>query len=167
MSETAPPDVSVLDTIPGAFWLGAWRTVNAVVWLSSATRDVVERVEMGIGARFGKLEERMSTVHVIVENAGPPEADGRTALVDMNNRLAHTVACGAVVIERGGVLGLALRSAVTGLILAAPKHYRVKVFDSLEPCAPWIADQHEKATALPIEAAGVLQLLKFARKAAK
>jgi hypothetical protein len=84
----------------------------------------------------------------------------------MNERWGHAVGCGAVVIERGGLAGIALRSAVTGIIILAPKHYRVKVFDAFEPCAPWVADQHMRVTSEQLDAAELLKNLHHARRAA-
>jgi hypothetical protein len=163
----APEDVSVLDALAGAFWLGSWNSFNALVWMRSATLDVCARVEKALVARFESNRQLMSTVHVIVADAGPPQPDARDELEAINARLAHTVACGAVVMERGGLVGLALRSVVTGLIIAAPKHYRVKVFDAIEPCASWVADQHEKVTETSVDHGAVLELLKYARKTAR
>ena len=167
MGHPASDEVSVLGAVPGAFWLGSWNAFNALVWLQSATLDVCGQVERALEARFESHHLLMSTVHVIVADAGPPQPDARDELEAMNARLAHTVACGGVVIERGGLMGVALRSVITGLIIAAPKHYRVKVFDSLEPCAPWIAAEHQKATSKPVDADAVLNLLKYARKTAR
>jgi hypothetical protein len=167
VNQPAAEDVRVLDARPGAFWLGSWSSFNALVWLKSATVDVCTQVEKALEARFEAHHQLMSTVHVIVADAGPPQPDARDELEAINARLAHTVACGAVVIERGGLLGIALRSVITGLIIAAPKHYRVKVFDSIEPCAPWVADQHEKATSTTVDPNAVLELLKHARKTAR
>jgi hypothetical protein len=163
----ASDEVSVLDAVPGAFWLGSWNTFNALVWLRPATLDVCAQVERALEARFESHHQLMSTVHVIVADAGPPQQDARDELEAINARLAHTVACGAVVIERGGLMGVALRSVITGLIIAAPKHYRVKVFDSLELCAPWVTSEHQRATSKPVEPDAVLHLLSYARKTAR
>ena len=167
MSHPVSAELTVLDALPGSLWFGAWRNVNVVVWLQAAKPEVVGRVDRAIGARFDKLKERMSTIHVVGADAGPPESDARDALVEMNERLAHTVACGAVVIEKGGLMGIAVRSAITGMIIVAPKHYRVKVFDAIDPCASWVAEQHKRVTSTQLEAADVLETLRYARKTAK
>jgi hypothetical protein len=157
----------ILEATPGELWFGAWGAINAVIWARGATVDMVARINRGLDARYDMLDDkRMSTVHVVLPDAGPPEPDARAALVDMNERWGHAVACGAVVIERAGLAGVALRSAITGIIILAPKHYRVKVFDALEPCAPWVAEQHTRVTSAPMEASHVLQCLHHAHRAA-
>jgi hypothetical protein len=166
VSLPTPAEPTVLDATPGALWFGAWEAFNVIVWAQAATLDMVMRIDRGIAARYRALnEQRMSTVHVVLAGGGPPDPEARAALVDMNERWGHAVACGAVVIERGGLAGVALRSAVTGIIILAPKHFRVKVFDSIEPCAPWVADQHTRVTSVPLDAADLLQWLHHARRA--
>lgn len=167
MDETARAEVAVLDVVPGTLWLGAWHSVNVVVWLQTATAEVVARLDRAFVARFESIEERMSTIHVVVPEVGPPGPDARKALVEMNDRLAYTVACGAIVIERGGLSGLAVRSAVTGMMIVAPKQYRVKVFDALEACATWVSEQHERTTSLSMPADEISRFLRYARKTAK
>lgn len=164
---TVSTKVVVVDAEPAAFWFGAWQNFNVVVWLRPATLDVVKRVERAIMVRYDKHKQRMSTVHIIAPDLAPPEPDVRTALIELNERLGHTVACGAVVIERGGLMGIAVRSAITGMIILAPKHYRVKVFDAYEPCAPWVAEQNNRVATVQLQAAEVLEVLRFGRKSAK
>jgi hypothetical protein len=160
-------EIDVVDAMPSAFWLGAWRNLIVIVWLGPATIEIVTRVDRAIARQYDKLKQRMSSVHVVLPDVGPPDAAARTAFVEMNNRWAHAVACGAVVIERGGLVGLALRSAVTGIIIVLPKHIRVRVFDGLEQCAPWIAEQNNRVATMQLEAAEVLEVLQYARKTAK
>lgn len=167
MSDPSPAEPIILEATPGELWFGAWGPINAVIWARLATVDMVTRINRGLAARYDALDHtRMSTIHVVLPDVGPPDTDVRAALVDMNERWEHAVACGAVVIERAGWAGVALRSAITGIIMLAPKHYRVKVFDELESCAPWVAEQHSRVTSVPVEAAQLLQCLHHAHRAA-
>ena len=160
------PDLKVLDAEPGAFWMGGWNSVNVVVWLRSADLNTVQRIERALVERI-KLFPKMSSVHIVAGGAGPPQPDAKDALVEMNERLADSVACGAVVMERGGIVGVALRSAVTGIIIMAPKHYRIKVFDALEPCAPWVVEHHGKSAGIQLEPDELLQVLSKSRELAR
>jgi hypothetical protein len=158
-------DLTEIDSKPGAFWMGWWRNVQIVVWVQGATLDVVERMDRAAVAR-GADASKASVVHLITPDAGPPQSDAREALVEVTRRHGSSVACAGVVIERSGLMGMAVRSAVTGLIIVAPKHYRVKVFDSIEQCAPWICEQHERVTGAPLLAAELVAELHKAHKIA-
>jgi hypothetical protein len=163
----SPAEPIILEESPGELWFGAWGPINAVIWAGRATVDKVTRVNRGLAVRYDALDHmRMSTVHVVLADVGPPDPDVRAAIIDMNEHWRDAVACGAVVIERVGLAGLALRSAITGIIMLAPKHYRVKVFDALEPCAPWVAEQHSRVTSVSVETARILQCLQHAHRAA-
>jgi hypothetical protein len=167
VSHWSPAEPIILDAAPGELWFGAWGPINAVIWARHATLDMVKRINRGLAVRYDALDHKlMSTVHVVLPGVGPPDPDARAALVDMNERWRNAVACGAVVIESVGLVGVALRSAITGIIILAPKHYRVKVFDALEPCAPWVAEQHSRVTSVTVEAAQLLQCLYHAHRAA-
>jgi hypothetical protein len=155
-------DLTEIDSKPGAFWMGWWRNVQMIVWVKGATLDVVERMDRAAIAR-GTDAAKASVVHLITPDAGPPQSDARDALVEVTRRHGGSVACAGVVIERSGLMGMAVRSAVTGLIIVAPKHYRVKVFDSIDLCAPWICEQHERVTGAPLVAAELVDALNKAR----
>jgi hypothetical protein len=159
-------DVVVLETVAGHVWLAARHSINVAVWLQTATADVVARIDRAFEARFNAIQQRMSTTHVIAQGVGPPDPDGRAALIKMNDRLAHTVGCGAIIIERGGLSGIAVRSAITGMMIVAPKQYRVEVFDGLEACAPWVAEQHARATSEVVPEDEILEFLRYSRRTA-
>lgn len=156
-----------MDSEPGAFWFGAWRNINLLVWLHGATLDAVSRLDRTNPARTQAHPEKLTTVHIVTESAGPPDPDARDAINAMHLHWGHTVGCGAVVIERSGFVGVAVRSVIAGMILLAPKHYRVKVFDSIEPAAPWLVEQHARTTSVQTTAAELLSVLRAARTAAK
>lgn len=155
-----------VDALPGTVWFGAWRNVNVVVWLGTASVEAVNLIERANDKRFRVLARQMSTVHVVTPNAGPPEGEARQAFVASNERIGATVLCGGVVIERTGLLGVAMRSAITGIVILAPKQIRIKVFDSIEPCSIWVADQNNRTDAVPVEAARLLEVLRQAKQEA-
>jgi hypothetical protein len=139
-----------------------WHNVQLIVWVKGATLDAVERLDRAATAR-GTEASKASVVHLITPEAGPPQTDARDAFVEVTRRHGNSVACGGVIIERSGLMGMAVRSAVTGLIILAPKHYRVKVFDSIEQCSPWICEQHERVTGTPLIAAELAGAMHKAR----
>lgn len=162
MTRPSSEELVEVDSKPGAFWMGWWRNVQIVVWVKTATLDAVERIDKAAVARSA-VTAKSSIVHMITPDAGPPEADARDAFIEVARRHGESVACGAVIIERSGLLGMAVRSAVTGLIILAPKHYRVKVFDAIDQCAPWLCEQHERVTGAQLMAEELAETLKKAR----
>jgi hypothetical protein len=160
--EVKPP-LTVMDSEPGAFWFGAWGNINVRVWFTTPKLVGVKRLDATNPERVRAHPEKLSTVHIAAATAGPPEPEARSALNEMHKRYGDTVGCAAVVIEHGGLLGAAVRSAVTGMMMVAPKHYRVKVFDTIEPVAPWLAENNARSTGVSLAAEDVLSVLRFAR----
>jgi hypothetical protein len=160
--EVTPP-VTVMDSQPGEFWFGAWCNINVLVWFSSPNIEGVKRLEATNPERVRAHPEKLSTVHIAAATSGPPESEARAALNEMHKHYGDTVGCAAVVIEHGGLLGAAVRSAVTGMMMVAPKHYRVKVFDTIDPVAPWLAENHARSTGVSLAVNDVLAVLRFAR----
>lgn len=158
-------EIEVLDAEPGLFWFGAFRNVNILVWAQGATLDCVKRVDRTNVPRTQAHPEKITTVHIVLPSAGPPEADARDAFNAMHAQWGHTVGCGALVIERSGFLGVAVRSAIAGMVMVAPKHYRIKVFDAIEAAAPWVSENHERSTGVRWSEADVLAVLRAARSA--
>ena len=157
------PPITVMDNEPGAFWFGAWGNINVLAWFTTPSLDGVKRLDRTNPERVRAHPEKLSTVHIVAASAGPPDSAARNTLNEMHKRYGDTVGCAAVVIEHAGLLGTAVRSAVTGMMMVAPKHYRVKVFDSVDPVAPWLAEHHARSTGVELAASDVLAVLKHAR----
>src|SRR5262245_1359542 len=155
----------MLDAEPGAFSMSAWRGVNVFVW-NEANIEVVTRIDRAIEARRKEWTGAVSGVHIISAHVRPPDTELRTALVELANRWGDNTACIAAVLERDGMVGLALRSVVTGITMVMPKHYRVKVFDAVLPCAEWVAEQSTRHKE-EYQASDVLQVIKHARALAR
>jgi hypothetical protein len=159
-------EAQVLDSEPGGFLFAAWRNFNIFVWNRGTTMDAVTRINRTNPERTAAHPEKLSTVHIITASAGPPEPEARNALEAMHTEWGHTVGCAAVIIERGGLMGVAVRSVIAGMTIVAPKHYRVKVFDSIDASAPWLAEHHGRSTGVQCDEADVLAVMQAARKAA-
>jgi hypothetical protein len=168
LNSQAARDIVTMDMEPGYFWFGAYRNFNLLVWRRGVELDAVERLERTNPERVKAHPERISTVHIVAEGSGGgPTPEARDALNTMHARYGHTVGCAAVVIERGGLMGLAVRSAVTGMLMLAPKHYRVKVFDHVDEAAPWLTEHHARSTGVEVALPDLLSVLHVARESGK
>jgi hypothetical protein len=167
-SSQAAQDIVTMDMEPGGWWFGAYRNLNLLVWHRGPDLAAVERLERTNPERVKAHPERISTVHIITEgSSGTPTPEARDALNAMHARYGHTVGCGAVVIERAGLMGVAVRSVVTGMMMLAPKHYRVKVFDRVDDAAPWLAENHARSTGVEVTLTDLLAVLHAARESGK
>ena len=151
-------EIELLDTEPGHFWFGACRNLNLLVWHRAADKRSVQRLDATNSART-KAYPKISTIHIVRESAGQPDPDARKAFTKMHIDWGHTVGCGMTVIEQRGFLGAAVRAAVAGLMMVAPKHYRVRVVDSVDSAAAWLADENARTTSVRLTPEEVLAVL--------
>lgn len=167
-SSQAVKDIVTMDVEPGYFWFGAYRNFNLLVWHAGADVDAIERLERTNPERVKAHPERLSTVHIVAAGSGGgPTPAARDALNEMHARYGHTVGCAAVVIERAGLMGVAVRSAVTGIIMLAPKHYRIKVFDNVGEAAPWLVENHARSTGVEVALPDLQAVLQVARESGR
>lgn len=148
---------------PGRVWFGAFRNFNLLTWHSHVKKEDVARIDATNPARTSAHPEKISTVHIIRESFVLPDQEVRDAFNTMHARWGHTVGCGAIVIEQQGFSGVALRTAVAGMSMLAPKHYRIRVFDAATSAAPWIAEQHVRSTGVKIDPDDMCDVLIHAR----
>ena len=160
-------EISVMDVEPGLFWFGAWRNFNVFAWHETPTMDAVQRIDRTNPERTAAHPERISTAHIILPSVSAPSAQVRDAFNDMHQRWGATVGAAAVVIERGGLMGLAVRTTIAGMTMVAPKHYRVKVCETVDDAAPWLAEHHARATGVRVTVVDLLAVMRHARKSGR
>ncbi|MET0342405.1 MAG: hypothetical protein ABW252_15480 [Polyangiales bacterium] len=158
--------VAELETLggdPGVWWFGAWRNINLLVWHRGADKRACARIDATNAARTKAWPQGISTVHILREGAKQPDSETRDAFNAMHAEWGHTVGCAVVVIEQRGFLGVAVRSAVAGMSMVAPKFYRIRVCDTVEAAAPWLSENHARSTDVVISPEDALAVLSAAR----
>lgn len=156
-------ELKTLDVEPGAFWFGAFRNFNLLVWHRAPDMRAVARIDATNPSRTAAHPEKISTVHIIRDTAAQPDAETRDAMNKMHAQWGHTVGCAAIVIEQQGFKAATLRTLIAGMSMLAPKHYRIRVADSVASAAPWLADHHARSTGVVLTADEVLAVLSHAR----
>lgn len=156
-------ELETLDGEPHVWWFGAYRNLNVLVWHSHATKRACARIDVTNPARTKAWPQGISTVHILREGVKAPDGETRDAFNAMHAEWGHTVGCAAIVIEQRGFLGVAVRSAVAGMSMVAPKFYRIRVLDTIEAAAPWLSENHARSTDVVISPEDMLTILSEAR----
>jgi hypothetical protein len=157
----------VLDSEPGRFVFGAWKNVLVIVWKSQATAKSV--------ARFSKTSDMMaarwpgcrSNVHVIQDGAALPTSEARAGFLTLMKRNRESLACIAIVIAGNGFWSGALRSAMTGLRMLAPRSFAFRVVGSSEDVVQWLPAAHEAKTGVSLDPRRLKAVLDEATGASK
>jgi hypothetical protein len=141
----------VLDSDPEAFVFGAWKNVLVVVWKSQATAKSVERLSKATDVMAARWPGCRSNVHVIQDGAALPTSEARAGFVTLMKRNRESLACVAIVIAGNGFWSGALRSAMTGLGMLAPRSFAFRVVGSSEEAVQWLPAAHESKTGVSLD----------------
>jgi hypothetical protein len=149
----ATRQLTIVDAQPDLFTFCCWGDVNIHVWWGPVVEDVVQRLGSFSSATMRAHPGGMSFVHIVTSSARLPDAEARGALVALSKRFEHDTGPTAVVIGGEGFFAGALRAAVTGLWLAAPKTMPMRMCGNAEEVAAWLPARHLESTGVQLDAA--------------
>ena len=164
MPPTAEPAFKIILEHPGQMLMAAYKNVHVILWYASADGAAIDALDEATVPRVREYPSGISSIHVVLPSTGLPNSAARDGLVRSGKRWAANLACVGVVIERKGFWASAMRGAVTGIQLLAPRTFASQVFDSLEQVAEWLPPLHEKRTGVQLEAAELLSVLRRVRE---
>lgn len=156
--------LTIVDAQPDLFTFCSWGDVNIHVWWGPVVEDVVARLGSFSSATMREHPGGMSFVHIITAAARLPDPEARDALVALSKRFENSTGPTAVVIGGEGFFAGALRAAVTGLWLAAPKTMPMRMCGNAEEVAAWLPARHLASNGVVIDAA---ELSKVVREAGR
>lgn len=145
---------------PGHFVLARWRNVLLFYWQVQGTSHAVELLEQGLIALASDYRGGLSTVHLIKEGAGLPDAEVRKGLLKVMGSHAELVGCIAVVMMGAGFWASALQSVITGLRMLAPPRSSLLRF-AREPIElkGWLPHEHLVRTGQRIDGARFISVM--------
>jgi len=130
------------------FWL--YRNVAINHWRGDLTSEGVAKLAELTSGRLQECPEGVASIHWVDAGVSLPSAQVRSRLSEIIARYpGHIMSVGAV-IESEGFVASALRSALTGIVLLAPKKIPVRVFGKLDALASWLPDVHQRTTGVSV-----------------
>lgn len=151
----------LIDEDPGKYRFYKWQHVHVIVWIGQANGESARRLgRMTLKPAPGT---RRSDIHIVTSNIPLPSGDARTVFVQLMREMQGDVACVGVVIEDGGFWASAMRSAVIGVGMLAPKILPFRALASLDDIAAWLPGEHQRRTGVAIDPVGLRRVLTEAR----
>jgi hypothetical protein len=103
---------------------------------------------------LGKLTERsalecpggIASIHWIAHGAGLPTAEARAQLAEIAKRWDRHLLCVGVLLRGDGFWASAVRSALTGIVLLAPRGYQMRFYGELSPLTRFVSEQVQQRT---------------------
>ena len=155
-------ELQLIDEDPdGNYRFYKWQHVHVIVWIGQASRDSARR--LGRMTPKPAPGTRRSDLHIVTTNIPLPSGDARSVFVELMREMQAEVACVGVVIEGGGFWSSAMRSAVIGVGMMAPKILPFRALASLDDLAAWLPGEHQRRTGVAIDPIGLRRILTEAR----
>ena len=157
----------VLDREPGKFVLARWKNVFVQAWAAQADAAAMARVNNIVRGANGQRLGVRSSISVVAEGLPPPTEEARAGFVALMNDNANEIVCLAIVVQGVGFASSALRSALTGMRLAAGQSsYEMSVFATVDEISPWLPLRHEAKTGVKLDPARLCDVVRRVQSAA-
>lgn len=160
---TTTSELTVLDQEPGAFAFYKWQNLTIIVWASRATGPCVNRLAAVTRVAIDAHPEGITNIHLVARGVGVPTPEARDGFVDMMTTHSRRLACVAIVLEGGGIWAAALKTAIMGMRVLAPRSFLLRMHDSLEDVPRWVTREHLKRTGVLVHPKQLRSVLVEAR----
>lgn len=139
-----------------------WYGISIVVWGTSATLPLVSELSR-LGEIIARSYPRGSSVHLVVNGAGPPTREARAALWKLTHRAESRLVCTAAWVEGQGFRAGLIRSLMTSLDLVTGHRLKLRAFTDLDQLAAWVLPMHNLALGLELSPAELVRALGWLR----
>lgn len=144
-------------TAPGCV-MATWNNISLVIWGTQATLPLVERLT-ALSNELVRQHPRLSSVHVILDQAPLPSGEARAKLTKLTERFDPNLACVLTVILGSGFWNSAMRGFITGLHWIVSPRYKVLTCGTVKEGATWFAPLHTEHTGLAVDSAQLEQVI--------
>lgn len=152
-------DLRLILDEPGEVVGYAWQNVVVFVWRGDATAGLMRKLGPLLESLTGEVG-RLSIVSIVPAVAQLPDEGKRQAYKEFIDDYGSLLANVALVIERKGFLGSAVRGLLTGLLLMTRHEYTTHVMSTIAEVAAWLPSKHAATTGVrvdPVELTRVLE----------
>jgi hypothetical protein len=153
-----PARLTVLGSHPHAMTIGAFKNIVICCWCGQATGPAVNTLRATVDAVLARGTELYTYIHVIRDRVKLPDADARTGLIEVMRVYEARTACVAIVVGGSGFWASAMRNAVIGLRVVAPRSFEYRLHAEPSEVLEWLPQAHRKRSGIDIPTS-VLDLL--------
>jgi hypothetical protein len=148
----------LLGELPGVVSVRGCKNLAIAIWSGQATGPSAELVVQALD-RPELRGTRQSFVHVIHDQLPLPDSAARDVFMRTMKGRAKDLACVAIVVLGSGFWASAMRNAVIGMRVFAPRGFEFRVFGSCDEVIAWLPDVHAKETGVVIAPADLSRWL--------
>lgn len=130
--------------------MATWRNITLGVWAGEATVTLATQFANVADQAVAQSSSKLSSVHLIINDAPVPGAEARAVLDALAERHAARTACVATMIEGSGFRVSAMRSFLTGMLVLRRQPFKVKTCATIDEVANWMAERHTEDSGVAV-----------------
>jgi hypothetical protein len=160
---TARVALELIGEYPGVVAISAWKNLAICSWTGGAVGPSVDVVVRAMD-KIRPPDQRCSWVHLIRSGLPLPDSAARSSFIRAMKERQSELACVAIVVGGTGFWASAMRNAIIGLRVLAPRSFEFRLHGAHEEVAAWLPEAHKRQTGVDISAETLLRLLAEAAK---
>jgi hypothetical protein len=134
---------------PGAYAFYRWENVAINIWASQPTATAVQVLTELTERSLRECPSGIGSIHWLDQGVALPTADARAALGELATRYPKHVMCVGVLLAGSGFWASATRSALTGIMLLAPRSFALRFFGDIGELAAFVVRELTQRGAPP------------------
>jgi hypothetical protein len=140
-----------------------WRNVIFVTWWAPAHEHSVSRHGELLRRMVEAWPQGISVVHFTQDKVPLPEAPARAAFIQLIRDFSKHLACVGVVVG-SGFWASAVRAMVTGMWLAVPQAFQLRICTGPGDLVSWLPDSHHGRTGMALPRVQLTQVVESAMR---
>jgi predicted nucleic acid-binding Zn ribbon protein len=122
----------------GEYGFYRWHNVAINVWASQPTSSAIQVMSELTERSLTECPGGIASIHWLDEGVALPTAEVRVALSELARRYETQVLCVGVMLQGSGFWASATRSALTGIMLLAPRTFFLRFFSEASELVAYI-----------------------------
>jgi predicted nucleic acid-binding Zn ribbon protein len=136
---------------PGVFAFYRWNDIAINVWASQPTGDAVEVLAQLTERSVSECPNGLASIHWLDQGVALPTAEARHGLAEIAKRYERHLMCVGVLLQGSGFWASATRSALTGIMLLAPRTFSLRFFGEAPELSALIVRERARRARTAVE----------------
>jgi len=129
----------LLAASPEAYAFYRWDNIAINVWASQPTGEAVKVLAQLTERSLSECPSGLSSIHWLEQGVALPTAEARQGLGEIAKRYEKHLICVGVMLQGSGFWASATRSALSGIVLLAPRTYSLRFYGEVSELSAFVA----------------------------
>lgn len=147
----AGTELALLAVERGTFAFYRWNDIAINVWASQPTGDAVEVLAQLTERSLGECPNGLASIHWLDQGVALPTPEARHGLAEIAKRYERHLMCVGVLLQGSGFWASATRSALTGIMLLAPRRFSLRFYGEVSELSAFIVREHAPRARTAVE----------------